>query len=38
VPTEKEADISMNGVYTGSKDISGLELRAELTISRNSWL
>jgi uncharacterized protein with FMN-binding domain len=37
VPTEKEDTNSNDGVYTGSKNISGLELSAELTISGNSW-
>ena len=37
VPTEKEDTHSNDGVYTGSKNISGLELSAELTISGNSW-
>lgn len=36
-PTEKEDTNSNDGVYTGSKNISGLELSAELTISGNSW-
>lgn len=35
--TEKEDTNSNDGVYTGSTNISGLELSAELTISGNSW-
>lgn len=36
-PTEKEDTNSNDGVYTGSTNISGLELSAELTVSGNSW-
>lgn len=33
-PKEEE---SIDGIYSGSRNISGLELVAELTISGNSW-
>jgi len=33
----KKEETSINGVYTGSQNISGLELTARLTISGNRW-
>ena len=33
----KKEETSINGVYTGSQNISGLELTARLTVSGNRW-
>jgi hypothetical protein len=33
----KKEEPSINGVYTGSQNISGLELTARLTVSGNRW-
>ncbi len=30
-------EIKVDGVYTGSKNISGIKLKAKLTISGNTW-
>lgn len=35
--TEKEELNTSDGIYTGSKNISGLELSAELTIRGSKW-
>ena len=35
--TKPKEETSINGVYTGSQNISGLELTARLTISGNRW-
>ena len=33
----KKEETSINGIYTGSQNISGLELTARLTVSGNRW-
>jgi uncharacterized protein with FMN-binding domain len=34
---QAEGEVSIDGVYSGTTDISGLELKARLTISGNRW-
>ena len=35
--TKQQEETSIDGVYTGSKNVSGLELTAELTVNGNRW-